>query len=94
MKTVLCVDAELYCLKSLMFTILLSLQSKCTVMELPSIPQKLQYYYDPLAIAIVVGFIIVQTLLCLLPVGRKVQTISGASVRCNGESPACSSGTA
>lgn len=58
-------------------------KSKCTVMEFPSIPQKLQYYYDPMAIAMVLGFIVVQTLLCLVPLGRKVQPISGASVRCN-----------
>ncbi|KAG0700699.1 Lamin-B receptor [Chionoecetes opilio] len=59
-------------------------KNKCTVMELPSIPRSVRYYYDPLAVAIVAGFMVVQTLLCLVPLGRKVQPISRASVRCNG----------
>lgn len=59
-------------------------KKKCTVTELPSIPRSLQYYYDPLAIAMVVGFVVVQMLLCLVPLGKKVQPFNRASVRCNG----------
>ncbi|XP_045618286.1 delta(14)-sterol reductase TM7SF2 isoform X2 [Procambarus clarkii] len=59
-------------------------KSKCTVMEFPAIPRKLQLYYDPLAVAIVAGFLVAQLLLYLIPLGKVVKTRSGTTVRCNG----------
>ncbi|XP_071517108.1 delta(14)-sterol reductase TM7SF2-like isoform X2 [Panulirus ornatus] len=59
-------------------------KSKCTVMDIPAIPRKLQYYYDPLAISIVAGFLVAQLLLYFIPIGRVVKTRSGVTVHDNG----------
>lgn len=59
-------------------------KKKCTVTEFPAIPRLVQYYYDPMVVAAVLGFSLVQALLCLVPLGKTVQPMSGVSVRCNG----------
>lgn len=59
-------------------------KNKCTVMEVPDIPTKLEYYYDLKAVGIIAGFLLVQLLLGLIPLGRKVNLPNGAVVRCNG----------
>ncbi|XP_068210046.1 delta(14)-sterol reductase TM7SF2-like isoform X2 [Palaemon carinicauda] len=62
-------------------------KNKCTIMEFPDIPVKLQHYYDLKAVAIVAGFLVALLLLSLIPLGRKVDLPNGSVLRCNGYIP-------
>ncbi|XP_037801855.1 delta(14)-sterol reductase TM7SF2-like [Penaeus monodon] len=57
---------------------------KCTILEFPNMPRKLEVYYDLRAVGIVAAFSLMQLLLCLIPIGRKVSLPNGAQIRCNG----------
>ncbi|CAL4074102.1 unnamed protein product [Meganyctiphanes norvegica] len=59
-------------------------KKKCTIMEVPDIPKKLEYYYNPEAIGMALGFVALQLLLSLLPIGKVVELKNGAKIRCNG----------
>lgn len=59
-------------------------QKKCTVLEFPDMPMKLESYFDLTAVSITLGAIAFEFLLAFIPVKTKILT-NGAKARGNGE---------
>ncbi|XP_042875454.1 delta(14)-sterol reductase LBR-like isoform X2 [Penaeus japonicus] len=84
LATVKALIASLLILAMPFFLNELCTKRKCTILEFPTMPRKLEVYYDLRAVGIVIGFVLTQLLLCLIPIGRKVNLPNGAQIRCNG----------
>ncbi|XP_014785587.1 delta(14)-sterol reductase TM7SF2 isoform X1 [Octopus bimaculoides] len=71
------------------YLVLLCHKYQCSITSLPKIPKNWKYYFDPYSASIVVGWFLLQSVLAIIPVGRKVtgQPLpSGGRLtyRCNG----------
>lgn len=60
-------------------------QKKCTIMEMPDVPMKLDSYYDIKAVLIMLAAFSLHVLLAYVPLRSKVLP-NGAKARGNGES--------